>query len=190
LTPRPLWRVFPWSRSAADGERFSRGFLPAAGQGTGRFDLPGSARGVLYLAECPQHAVAERLQRFRNSSRALGAADLTEWGHPLAVVEVGLADEAWDGIADLCDPSVLATHGFDVDHPPLRDRRRTQAMASGIHAAGAAGLRWWSAFWGEWHTVVVFLDRLQAGSLTYASPAVLEPGDPLVREVAALLDIG
>ncbi len=57
-----LWRVFPWEPRAAEGEPFSAAFVPGT-QGSGRFDLRGGR--VLYLAESAEHAVAEKIQRFR-----------------------------------------------------------------------------------------------------------------------------
>jgi hypothetical protein len=79
MTPVPLWRVFPWDPAAAEGDRFSAGFVPG-GQGRNRFDLPGQPRGVIYLAESEEHAVAEMIQAYRNSPEPLTNGDLTAWG--------------------------------------------------------------------------------------------------------------
>ena len=189
MNPTPLWRVFPWDPSAAEGERFSATFVPG-GQGRSRFDLPGNALGVIYLAESEEHAVAEMIQGFRNSPHPLTDDDLTAWGHRLALARATLVDPAWPRVADLCDPGVLGALRITADQPPLRDRRRTQAIAAALHREGHAGLRWWSAFWGEWHTAVLFRDRLPDDALTYGPPVVLDTSSPHVQEAARLLDIG
>ncbi|HEY0151411.1 MAG TPA: RES family NAD+ phosphorylase [Longimicrobium sp.] len=189
MNPIPLWRVFPWDPSAAEGERFSATYVPG-GQGRSRFDLPGNALGVIYLAESEEHAVAEMIQGFRNSPHPLTDDDLTAWGHRLALAPVTLVDSAWPLISDLCNPGVLGALGIAADQPPLRDRRRTQAIAASLHRDGHAGLRWWSAFWGEWHTTVLFRDRLPEGALTYGPPVPLHTSNPHVLEAARLLDIG
>ncbi|HEX8241997.1 MAG TPA: RES family NAD+ phosphorylase [Longimicrobium sp.] len=183
-----LWRVFPWDPGAAEGERFSAAFVPG-GQGRGRFDLPGEAAGVLYLAESPEHAVAELIQRYRNQPAPLEPADLTAYGHALALVEVTVRARVAERIADLCDPEVLARHAIAPDRTAARDRAASQSIAAGLHAGGYAGLRWWSAFFGEWHTVVLFRGRLAAGDLRYAGPARLSVDDSAVREAARSLDV-
>ena len=189
MNPVPLWRVFPWNPAAAEGERFSATFVPG-GQGRSRFELPANALGVIYLAESEEHAVAEMIRGFRNSPHSLTDDDLTAWGYGLALARATLADEVWPLIADLCDPGVLGALRVSADQPPLRDRRRTQAVAAALHRDGHAGLRWWSAFWGEWHTTVLFRDRLPADALTHGPPALLHPSHPHVLEAARLLDIG
>ena len=189
MNPVPLWRVFPWDPMAAEGERFSAAYVPG-GQGRSRFDLPGNPLGVIYLAESEEHAVAEMIQGFRNSPHPLTDDDLTAWGHRLALARVTLADAVWPQIADLCDPGVLGALHITADQPPLRDRGRTQAIAAALHRDGHEGLRWWSAFWGEWHTTVLFRDRLPDDALTYGPPVVLDSSNPHVVEAARLLDIG
>jgi hypothetical protein len=145
---------------------------------------------VIYLAESEEHAVAEMIQGFRNSPHPLTDDDLTVWGQRLALASATLVDSAWPLIADLCDPVVLGALGIAADEPPLRDRARTQAIAAALHREGQAGLRWWSAFWGEWHTTVLFRDRLPGNALTYGPPAALDASNPHVVEAARLLDIG
>lgn len=189
MNPVRLWRVFPWDPDAAEGAPFSAAHIPG-GQGGARFDLPGSPRGVIYLAESEEHAVAELIQGFRNSSAPLTEADLTRWGHRLALVSAELDAATWPRVADLCDPDTLRELGIGADHPPLRDRLRTQQIAVALHGRGHAGLRWWSAFWGEWHTVVLFRERLAATSLAYGQPTPLSLDSRAVVEAARLLDIG
>jgi hypothetical protein len=89
------------------------------GQGRHRFDLPGNALGVLYLAETEEHAVAETIQPHRH-----------------------------------------------------------------------ADLRWWSAFWGDWHRTVLFRHQILADAITYGAPFHLDVTTPPDMEAARLLDIG
>lgn len=189
MNPGPLWRVFPWELNAAEGERFSASFVPG-GQGRNRFDLRGSARGVSYLAGTEEHAVAEMIQSYRNSPEPLTNDDLTVWGHRYALVSVSLASDLWPRIEDLCEPAALTELQITADRPAYRDRRLTQQIASTLHARGHAGLRWWSAFWGEWHTTVLFRDRIPADAITYGAPLPLDIAMPPVVEAARLLDIG
>ncbi len=189
MNPGPLWRVFPWDPDAAEGERFSASFVPG-GQGRNRFDLRGSARGVIYLAGSPEHAVAEMIQAYRNSPEPLTNDDLTVWGHRYALVSGSLASDLWPRLEDLCEPAALTKLQITADRPAYRDRRLTQRIASTLRARGHAGLRWWSAFWGEWHTTVLFRDRIPADAITYGAPLPLDITMPPVVEAARLLDIG
>jgi hypothetical protein len=176
------WRAFPWSRAARPGEKFSASFVPASG-GTGRFDLPGER--VLYLAETPEHALAEKIARFRGTP--LEPRHLREYGLPLALVGVRIAEAARKSLADLCDPKALRSLGIPPDRVAARDREATQAIAALVAETGASGLRWWSAFFGEWHTLAIFVDRLSAGALAFGTPRAVAPGDPaLVSAMAAL----
>ncbi|HEX8395270.1 MAG TPA: RES family NAD+ phosphorylase [Longimicrobium sp.] len=189
MNPARLWRVFPWDPGAAEGERFSATFVPG-GQGRSRFDLPGNPLGVLYLAESEEHAVAEMIQGFRNSRDPINEDDLTAWGHTYALVPVTVDSFVWPRIIDLCDPSVLQDVGVTADLPAARTRTTTQAISATLHARGHAGLRWWSAFWGEWHTVVLFRDQVPPRALIYGSPVPLHPAHPAVAEASRLLGIG
>lgn len=189
MNPVPLWRVFPWDPNAAEGERFSAAFVPG-GQGRYRFDLPGNPLGVIYLAETEEHAVAEMIQAYRNSPQPLTNDDLTAWGYRYALVSVSLATNVWSRIEDLCDPAALTDLRITADRPAYRDRRLTQQIASLLHDRQRAGLRWWSAFWGEWHTTVLFRDQIPADAITYGSPFHLGVASPPVVAAARLLDIG
>jgi hypothetical protein len=188
VTPTPLWRVFPWNPDAAEGERFSAAFV-LGGQGNNRFDLVGDPRGVIYLAETEDHAVAEMIQGLRNGSDPLTTDDLTVWGHRYAIVSATLDPTVWSDIADLCEPSTLASIEITAERPAMRDRSSTQRIAATLYERGHAGLRWWSAFWGEWHSVVLFRDRLSAGALIYGQPVPLDVSTPAVQSAAHLLDI-
>ncbi|HET7321302.1 MAG TPA: RES family NAD+ phosphorylase, partial [Longimicrobiaceae bacterium] len=160
-------------------------FVPAA-QGKGRFDLTGVAAGVLYLAETPEHAVAEMVQHYRG--QRLDDSDLRVAGHRLALVSVTLDAAVRDGVADLCDPAALLGLGVRPDETASRDRRVTQRIAASVHAAGHTGLRWWSALSGDWHTVVLFRDRLDPPP-AYAPPEPLTLTTPALREAARSLGI-
>lgn len=189
MNPATLWRVFPWDPSAGEGDRFSPAFVPMP-QGAGRFDLPGNAHGVVYFAESREHAVAEMIQQFRHHPEPLSNADITRWGHRLALVSATLDPTKWTQIPDLCDPGTLAQIGVTADVPPLRDRRHTQSVALDLHGQGYSGLRWWSAFWGEWHSIILFADQLTASGVTYGTPTSLDVASVAVTEATALLDIG
>ncbi|HYH82841.1 MAG TPA: RES family NAD+ phosphorylase [Longimicrobium sp.] len=185
---RRLWRVFPWDPAARDGEPFSATFVPG-GQGRGRFDLPGRASGVLYAAEGPEHAVAEMIQRFRNQPAPLEMDDLVVAGHALALVEVQVSAGLGGRIANLCAPDLLARHGIAPDATAARERLTSQRVAEALLAEGYAGLRWWSAFFGEWHTTVLFRERAAAGDLAYGTPVPLDLGHAALREAARWLDV-
>lgn len=180
-----VWRAFPWNPVAAAGEPFSATYIPPL-QGKGRFDLPGVPGGVFYLAETPEHAVAERIQHYRGQS--LGRADLRVAGHTLALVTIGLPAPIRESLADLCDPATLVRYGIRPDETASRDRRTTQRIAADLHAAGHPGLRWWSALSGDWHTLALFRDRLDE-TPTYGTPAPLTLEHPAVREAALTLGI-
>jgi hypothetical protein len=60
----------------------------------------------------------------------------------------------------------------------------TQAIARFLHQTGASGLRWWSAFFAEWHTLVLFADRFSTGDLALGSPAPLDLENPALLQAA------
>lgn len=163
-----LWRVFPWNPSAAAGEPFSSTYQQR-GQTSGRFDL-NDRPPVLYLAESRQHAVGEKLQRFRG--RRLTPGHLAEYGHPLALVPVIPALQVVKAVADLTDPTVLQGLRLRPDAIASRNRQRTQAIARRLYEERYSGLHWWSALTGDWHTTVLFLDpkRVPTGELTIGEP--------------------
>jgi hypothetical protein len=179
-----LWRVFPWDPEAEEGRPFSASFVPAA-QGSGRFDLPGEPAGVLYLAETPEHAVGEKVQDLRNQS--LDDGDLLEHGHRLALSAFTLA-AGTPPLADLCDPETLARLGVAPDAVAARSRATTQPIAVRLHAEGFGGVRWWSAFFGEWHTHVLFRARLREPP-SISPPEPLHPRHPVVVATADALGI-
>ena len=143
-----LWRAFPWNPRAASGQPFSPDYSPPQ-HGYNRFDLPRSERAVLYLAGSADHAVGELVQSYRNQT--LDQDDLFIMGNQLALVEVTLEPPVDSRIADLREPEVLARMDTGPDQVAARERRTTQQVAEQLFADGWAGLRWWSAFFGEWH---------------------------------------
>lgn len=178
-----FWRVFPWNPGVVDDSPFSPSCIPPT-TGRGRFDLPVACSPVLYLAESPEHAIAEALQPWRN--RPLREAHLRRAGHPLALVSVQLDADAASEILDLCDPATLDRRGIAPDQVASRNRRATQAIAASAWDGGKTGLRWWSAFGGEWHGIVLFTDRTRDG-LRYGGPRVLSARTPALYAAAAAL---
>ena len=170
------WRVFPWDPAAQPGEPFSPSYMHPS-QGSGRFDVAGKL--VVYLAETAVHAVAEKLQRFRG--QRIDRKDLIESGKPLALVECELGKIK---LADLCDPAVLVKHDIKPDVLASRQIAKTQGIAARLAKAGYAGLRWWSALSGDWHTIVVF-----EGAIEYGKPEPLTIGHKVVVEASAALGI-
>jgi hypothetical protein len=181
---RARYRVFPWDVAAAPGEPFSPEFIPSH-QGSGRFDLTGEP--VLYLGESPEHPVAEVLQAFRG--RAFQPGMLRRFGHPLALVEVGLPDTEAAGLIDLDDPAQLTRFRLRPSDVASDDRRRTTAIASAVHESGATGLRWWSRLSGDWHAVVLFLGRVPMSRLSVGTSEPLDADHPAVQHACRQLGI-
>jgi hypothetical protein len=97
-------------------------------------------------------------------------------------------------IPDCTDPKVLTALGVRPDQLAHHDRVLTQAVARGLHARGTAavgpaGLRWWSALTGAWHTTVVFTDRERPGEVSFGSPYVLRLTDPVLGKALSILGI-
>lgn len=149
--------------------------MPTA-QGSGRFDLP--EQQVWYLSESPVHAVAEVLQSFRG--RPFQDAMLRRFDHPLALVEVQVPEADAARIANLDDPSELLRLGLAPGALASEDRLRTQAIAEQVYLTGATGLRWWSKLSGDWHGVVLFLDRVPVERLEIDLPEGLTGRHPAV----------
>lgn len=179
------WRVFPWDESAAPGSRFSPSFV-AGPTGRGRFDLPRDVSGCLYLADSPEHAVGEAIQPWRGQE--IGPPHLLRAGYPLALVQVTLPGTLGSELVDLCDARVLSDQLIRPDATASRHREITQPLARQAWEAGASGLRWWSAFWGDWHTTVLFTAR--AGDrVRFDQPVPLTSEVPAFRRAADLFGI-
>jgi hypothetical protein len=157
----------------------------------GRFDLQ-DRPPVRYFAESAEHAVAEVLSPFRGTT--FRPAYLRQGGQQLGLVAVTLAPSLIARIPDCTDPAVLAELDLRPDELAHHDRARTQAIARRLHAhAGAAGalagLRWWSALTGAWHTTVIFTDRQRAREITFGAPRHLEPDDDAILRALLVLGI-
>ena len=164
------------------GQRFSASCIPT-GQGAGRFDVP-DLTPVWYLAETPAHAVAEILQGLRN--QPLDINDLIRFGRPLALVRVTL-DPAQ--LLDLCDPEILSHHNIRPDALAAWDFTRTHAIARQLYGAECVGFRWWSALSGDWHSSVVFHEKLTEDQLIFGDPEPLTLRSPAIVEAAKRLAI-
>jgi len=154
----------------------------------GRFDLH-DRPPVRYLSEQPEHALGEVLSPFRGTR--FHRSYLRQSGCALALAEITLLPSLWARILDCTDPVVLSREKLRPDELAHHDRSLTQAIARRLHAQGdetgsPAGLRWWSALTGAWHTTVVFTDREGAGEVILGIPRRVEPGDP---ELVGALEI-
>lgn len=193
MAPSPArtgWRCFPWDPDAAAGAPFSSGYL-APGQTVGRFDLH-DRPPVRYLADSPEHAIGEALSPFRGTE--FHSAYLRRAGFGLALAAVTLAPALAARIPDCTDPAVLSALGLRPDDLAHHDRAVTQAISRRLHSLGGAtgepaGLRWWSALTGAWHTTVVFTDRERAGEVGFGLPRHLGVKDPEVIRALAVLGI-
>lgn len=179
------WRCFPWNPVGAAGE-FGAPDWVAPTQQTGRFDLHGQPP-VRYFGESAAHAVAEVLQGFRGSPFL--PAMLQRRGWPLAVAPFQYGGRI-PKLVDLTDPATLLALGIRPDTVASHDRSLTQGLARQIYDTGAAGLRWWSALSGAWHTTVVFTDRWPAERWRVEPPRELRRGDPALEEALQFLRIG
>jgi len=88
---------------------------------------------------------------------------------------------------------VLSALGLRPDQLAHHDRTLTQAVARALHSratakSGPAGLRWWSALTGAWHTTVVFTDQERKGDVSFGAPQILRPADAVLG--AALMVLG
>jgi hypothetical protein len=194
-----LWRVFPWNAGARDGEPYSvRSVAPAHRQNYGRFDLGGRPL-VLYLAETPAHGVAEVLRGLKRnpatpfdpSRHRLAEDDLRGSGHPRALVQARLPAAIADRVPDLAEGAALARFGVRADHLSTGVRALSRKAARQIYAHGDAipGFTWWSAFGGDWHVTLLFLDRISLDEIEFGTPEILTLGHPAVQEAARELNL-
>jgi hypothetical protein len=134
----------------------------------------------------PDHAVAEWIQGYRG--HVLESSELIVESKPLALASFAWDDTVGPGIVDLCDPERLVEFDLAPDRIASRQRRVTQSIAAAIHREGWRGLRWWSVFFGEWHTIVLFRDRVES-PLKPGEPEPLSLDHPAVVEAAQALGI-
>ena len=154
--------------------------------GRGRFDIPRQLSSSLYLAESPAHAVGEIIQPWRG--QRIGSSHLKRASLPLALVDVTISPGLQSKLFDFCDPASLNAEDIPPDRIASRNRNTTQPLARQIWDTGAHGLRWWSSFWGDWHTTVLFTARTD-GHLEFGEPIPLTPAHPAVQRAAGLLGI-
>jgi hypothetical protein len=141
----------------------------------------------------PEHAIGEMLAPFRGT--AFRPAYLRQGGHPLALVEVSLAPTLVERIPDCTDPEVLTALELRPDALAHHDRALTQSIARRLHDMGTAadspaGLRWWSALTGAWHTVVLFTDRERPSEVSFGVPRPVQESDPILQRALSVLGIG
>lgn len=132
-----------------------------------------------------EHAVAEKLQHLRN--RVLHDQFLFEHGRRLAICPVEIDSEL--GLADLCDPRHLLERGVAPDRLASSDRSVTQGIAQRLYEdVDLAGFRWWSALSGDWHTTVLFSDRIPpGGGLEFSASTYLYlDSEPVATATVAL----
>jgi hypothetical protein len=118
--------------------------------------------------------------------RPLRPFHLIRAGFPLAIVEVNLPANSTRRLGNLCDPEFLVEVGIRPDTTASRHRHITQPVAKAVWDWGHHGLRWWSSFWGDWHTVVLFEARMP-GRIRFGKPEVLTVDHPAVETAADLL---
>jgi RES domain len=168
---------------------------PAGDQTGGRFDL--SDTPALYIAlEDPAHALSEVLQSLRGKREIRkghlqrGVRGRPGVYHSLAVVDTWVPAALYDAMPDLGDPEVLVRFGIRPDDLSSRERAVTQRISRKLHDdLGLPGFRWWSAFGGQWHVAVLFMDRVDRFSLRYGTPDPLHLDHPLVHAAAVELKI-
>jgi len=104
----------------------------------------------------------------------------------LALVEVSIPHDSALKLANLCEAGFLADSRIQPDTTASRHRHLTQLVARAVWDAGHHGLRWWSSFLGDWHTVVLFEARM-SGGIQFGEPEVLTVDHPAVETAAGLL---
>ncbi len=126
-------------------------------------------------------------------NQSLDGADLTRFGHPLALVRATIRISAsrskQAAFLDLCDPSVLSRYRIRPDTLAASDFVHTQAIAKRLFGTGCVAFRWWSALSGDWHTTVVLHTKLQRGELSFDTPEPLTLRTDAVVEAARRLAI-
>lgn len=172
-----LYRCFAWNERAPAADPDGPLWFPRLFQGDGRHDNP-DLYGCLYLSLSALSTIVEQMARFRG--QRLSPPLLRRRGLPLAIAELDLAEGA--ELLDLDDPAVLHRERLRPSIVATRQRVVTQPQARRLYErhAGAAGLRWWSAYEATWTNVTLF-DRAATHlrvhavrALTIDDPAVLD----------------
>lgn len=86
---------------------------------------------------------------------------------------------------------MLERFGVRADELCSRERKVTQSAARRIyqHPDEVPGFFWWSAFHGDWHVLLLFLDRAPLVRLAFGEPRIVTVDDPAVREAAEVLGL-
>jgi hypothetical protein len=147
---------------------------------------------VLYLAETPEHALAEVLRWYQGKPLRRGhlrARDRRTPGtfHNRAIVEAFIPETVNQALPDLGEGAILKELGIRADALPSSDRSVTKAISQKIYGKGYLGFRWWSALKGDWHATILFLDRVDPSAIRYSTPEELSIDHPLVHTVARYL---
>jgi len=149
-----LYRVFPYVEAAEQDESGHGLNVQVRYQGKGRWDNP-VLYTVMYLSASPEAAVGEtfgnlatwspamlKFPQIAHSVRSLGTFELDEGSHPLL---------------DLDDAGELAQRGIRPTHVVVRNRPRTQKIASDVFSEGHwSGISWWSYHRPQWTAVALW----------------------------------
>ena len=178
-----LYRVFPWSPAARDGEAGHPRFVP--GISGGRIDNPDHYL-ALYLSDGAGGACAEAFDYRPAWDKAMlrGSPSLPGSVHALATYTL----DPRISVCDLDDAVRLVELDLRPSHVVTRDRAVTRAWALRIFGERRwGGISWWSYYdprWsshGIWAIDALTVDDVEA--LTLDHPAILEAADVLNRRV-------
>lgn len=76
---------------------------------------------------------------------------------------------------------MLVRYGIRPDDLASRERVVTQRISRMMHDQHKLpGFRWWSAFSGDWHVAVLFLDLVDPTEMVYGTPDPLDLTHPAV----------
>lgn len=180
-----LYRLFPWSPLAGEGEPGGPFFNPRRQQGSGRHDRP-DLYGALYLSRSEVSCVAEWLAAFRGQT--LVEEDLTRTdGRSWALV--GFDDSRVDQLIDLDEPDELSRRSVRPSRVATQRRPVTQQLAAALFAEGAAGFCWWSTLEASWANATLFAERALPRLALAGGPRPLTVDDPAFRGAADALGV-
>ena len=180
-----LYRLFPWSPSAAPGHPGNPLYNPRRQQGSGRHDGP-ALYGALYLARSELSPVAEWLAAFRGQTLAAEDFSRTD-GRTWALARFD--DGELPPLPDLDEPSELTRRRLRPSGVATHRRPVTQRLAADMHAEGVAGFAWWSTLEAAWSNVTLFAERALPLLAIAGSPRELAVEDPLVAQAAAAVGV-
>jgi hypothetical protein len=180
-----LYRLFPWTASAAPDEPGGPLFNPRRQQGGGRHDQP-AAFGALYLSRSDVSTIAEWLAAFRG--QGLNEEDFSRTdGRSWAVV--GFDEGRLGDLPDLDDPAELDRRRLRPSGVATHRRPVTQRLAADLFAEGAVGFSWWSTLEASWSNVTLFAERALPLLAVAEAPRRMTIDEPLVRAAAAAVGV-